>query len=61
MYDRDTMIGKLKKDWQENPRWNGIKRPYTAEEVVKLKGSVDIEHTLAKQGAEKFWKLLIND
>ena len=61
MYDRDTMIGKLKKDWQENSRWNGIKRPYTAEEVVKLKGSVDIEHTLAKQGAEKFWNYLMQD
>jgi isocitrate lyase len=61
MSDRDIMIGKLKKDWQENPRWNGIKRPYTAEEVVKLKGSVDIEHTLAKQGAEKFWNYLMQD
>jgi isocitrate lyase len=61
MYDRDTMVGKLKKDWQENSRWDGIKRPYTAEEVVKLKGSVDIEHTLAKQGAEKFWNYLMQD
>ena len=61
MYDRDAMIAKLKKDWQENPRWQGIKRPYTAEEVVKLKGSMDIEHTLAKQGAEKFWDYLMQD
>ena len=61
MYDRDTMIARLKKDWQENPRWNGIERPYTAEEVVKLKGSMDIEHTLAKQGAEKFWNYLMQD
>ena len=61
MYDRDAMIAKLKKDWQENPRWKGIKRPYTAEEVVKLKGSIDIEHTLAKQGAEKFWDYLMQD
>ena len=61
MYDKSVMIEKIKKDWEENPRWNGIKRPYSAEEVIKLKGSIDIEYTLAKLGAEKFWNLLKKD
>ena len=39
-------------------RWNGITRPYTAEEVIKLRGSLDIEHTLARRGSEKLWNLL---
>ena len=39
MYNKQEMIEKIKKDWDENPRWNGIKRPYTPEEVVKLKGT----------------------
>jgi chromosome partitioning protein len=44
-------------DWNENPRWKGIKRGYTADDVVRLRGSVQVEHTLAKRGAEKLWKL----
>ena len=44
---------QLKKDWAENPRWKGIKRGYTAEDVVRLRGSVQIEHTLAKRGARE--------
>ena len=51
-------VERLKKDWAENPRWNGIERGYTAEDVVRLRGSVHIEHTLAKRGSEKLWKLL---
>lgn len=39
-------------------RWKGIERPYSAEEVIKLRGSIDIEHTLARRGAEKLWKLV---
>lgn len=49
---------QLKADWATNPRWAGVKRPYTAEDVLKLKGSVDIEYSLAKQGAQKFWHKL---
>ena len=56
--DKNTMKTLIEKDWNENPRWKGIKRPYTAEEVVNLKGSVNIEYTLAKNGANKFWDLL---
>jgi isocitrate lyase len=48
----------LRKDWQTNARWHGIKRTYTAEDVVRLRGSVQIEHTLARIGAEKLWKLV---
>ena len=49
---------KLKKDWAENPRWKGISRGYTAEDVVRLRGSLQIEHTLARRGAEKLWHLI---
>jgi len=54
----DLEAARLKKDWAENPRWKGIKRGYTAEDVVRLRGSVQIEHTLAKRGADKLWKSL---
>ncbi|MEK7432119.1 MAG: isocitrate lyase [Cyanobacteriota bacterium] len=51
----------LEKEWKNNPRWNGIKRGYSAEDVVKIKGSVQIEHTLAKIGSERLWNLLHNE
>ena len=50
-------IAKLKQDWAENPRWQGIQRPYSAEDVVRLRGSLPIEYTLARRGAEKLWHL----
>ena len=56
--NKKEQIQQLEKDWNENTRWEGINRPYTAEEVVNLKGSANIEYTLAKNGAEKFWNLL---
>lgn len=49
-------INELIKEWSTNPRWKGIERPYTAEEVVKLQGSYRIEHTIAKMGAETLWR-----
>ncbi|MBI3500333.1 MAG: isocitrate lyase [Bacteroidetes bacterium] len=55
---KQERISVLITDWNSNPRWNGIERTYTAEEVVNLSGSVKIEYTLAKLGAEKLWKLL---
>src|SRR5690606_18281733 len=58
MSTRQERIEAIKKDWAENPRWKGIERPYTAEEVVKLQGSVVVEHTLAKRGAARLWKSL---
>src|SRR5437870_5327078 len=54
----DLEAARLKKDWAENPRWKGITRNYTAEDVVRLRGSIHIEHTLARRGAEKLWKLV---
>jgi len=54
---REQEIAKINKDWTENPRWKGVKRGYSAEDVYRLRGSVQIEHTLAKRGAEKLWKM----
>jgi isocitrate lyase len=51
----------LEREWQSNPRWEGITRPYSAEDVVRLRGSIQIEHTLAKLGAERLWSLLQNE
>ena len=48
----------LKKDWESNPRWKGVTRPYSAGDVARLRGTVDIEYSLARQGAEKLWKYL---
>jgi len=58
MNNREELIKQYEHDWENNPRWKGIERPYSAEEVVDLKGSVTVENTLAKLGAEKFWNLL---
>ncbi len=49
---------QLKQEWATAPRWAGIKRGYTAEEVVRLRGTVAIDHSLARLGAEKLWKYL---
>jgi isocitrate lyase len=48
----------LEKEWETNPRWNGVTRDYTAADVLRLRGSVDIRHTLAEMGAERLWDLL---
>ncbi|ARP94829.1 isocitrate lyase [Bordetella genomosp. 13] len=58
MNQRDTEISKLELDWAENPRWQDIKRGYDAAEVVRLRGSLAVEHTLARRGAERLWELL---
>jgi isocitrate lyase len=55
---RDSEIHALNSDWTENPRWQGVERGYSAEDVVRLRGSVAIEHTLARRGAEKLWDML---
>src|ERR671927_511991 len=51
-------IDTLAATWMSDPRWRGIERPYAAEQVVRLRGSVRIEHTLARMGAERLWRLL---
>jgi isocitrate lyase len=48
----------LERDWETNPRWNGVTRDYTAADVLRLRGSIDIRHTLAEMGAERLWDLL---
>jgi isocitrate lyase len=55
---KQERINQLEKNWDNNARWRGVERPYTAEEVIKLSGSVKIEHTLARLGANRFWDLL---
>jgi len=58
MKTRAEQIAELQHDWDTNPRWAGIKRNYSAEDVVRLRGSVPVEHTIAKNGANKLWNLL---
>ena len=48
----------LNYEWETNPRWRGVERPYTAEAVLRLRGSIHIEHTLARLGAKRLWELL---
>ncbi|UOQ72060.1 isocitrate lyase [Hymenobacter cellulosilyticus] len=56
--NKQERIAAIKHDWATNPRWQGVERPYSAEDVVKLQNSIRIEYTLARQGAERLWKLL---
>jgi len=55
---RDEQVRALEQDWAQNPRWKGVRRTYSAADVVRLAGSVRIEHTLARRGAEKLWNLV---
>ena len=48
----------LRQEWETDPRWDGIKRNYTAEDVIRLRGSIVEEHTLARRGANRLWELL---
>jgi isocitrate lyase len=54
--ERKQEIQSLEQDWKQNPRWKELKRGYSAEDVVRLRGSLRVEHTLAKRGAEKLWQ-----
>ena len=56
--NRQEQIKVLQKDWQDNPRWSNVKRTYTAEDVVRLRGSVQPECTYARRGSEKLWELV---
>lgn len=55
---RKDQIEQLERDWAENPRWKNVKRTYSAEDVVRLRGSVQAEYTYARRGAEKLWELV---
>ncbi len=52
---------QMARDWENNPRWDGITRDYTADDVLRLRGSIDIEQTLAAMGANRLWDLLHDD
>ena len=56
--NKADQIEKIYNDWMTNPRWKNVKRNYIPEDVVKLRGSVQVEHTLARNGAEKLWEKL---
>ncbi|GBC86943.1 Isocitrate lyase [bacterium HR12] len=59
LYDREAT--ELAERWRTDPRWRGIERPYGAEDVIRLRGSVRIEHTLARRGAERLFRLLTRE
>ncbi|MEM9593588.1 MAG: isocitrate lyase [Acidobacteriota bacterium] len=52
---------EIQKDWETNPRWAGVERPYDSAQVDKLRGTVKVAHTLAQVGAERLWRLLENE
>ncbi len=58
MKSREQQVAELAQQWADNPRWKGVQRPYSAADVVKLRGSLQVEHTLARRGSEKLWSLL---
>lgn len=59
--NRKQQAEALHQEWQNNPRWKNVKRNYSAEEVVRLRGSIQPEYTLARRGAEKLWSLINGD
>jgi isocitrate lyase len=58
MTKNNERVQKLQENWDMDERWNGVERTYSAEDVIRLRGSIDIEHTLARRGAEKLWNHL---
>ncbi len=56
--DKQQFIDKLTAEWKDSPRWKGVVRPYRAEDVYKLRGTIDRGFTFAKLGATRLWKLL---
>lgn len=56
--EMNERVEALKETWKEDERWKGIERPYEPEEVIRLRGSIDITHTLAENGSRKLWNLL---
>ncbi|MDE0977867.1 MAG: hypothetical protein OR999_11380, partial [Arenicellales bacterium] len=61
MVDQSKDTKSLEVEWTDHPRWSDVKRDYTAADVVRLRGSVHIEHSLARLGAEKLWHRLNTD
>ncbi len=61
MTDFDTRTGTIEKEWATDPRWDGVVREHTAADVVRLQGTFTVDHTLARRGAEKLWRLLAEE
>jgi isocitrate lyase len=59
--NNNSKPANLNREWRNNPRWEGITRPYSQKDVEQLRGSVHIEHSLARLGAERLWSLLQSD
>jgi isocitrate lyase len=57
MFNGNNQVTEIEQEWR-SPRWEGTTRPYTAEDVARLRGSIKIEYTLARMGAERLWKLM---
>ncbi len=55
---RKQSVEAMRRHWTDDERWQGVTRPYSAEEVLRYRGSVNIEHSLARRGAERLWKIL---
>ena len=55
---KEDEIIKLEQDWTENPRWDGVTRNYSAADVIKLRGTIQVEHTIARLGATRLWDLM---
>ena len=61
MIDQKQAQQALESEWTDNPRWHGVQRDYSAADVLRLRGSVHIEHSLARLGADKLWRRLNTD
>jgi isocitrate lyase len=61
MTARKLEAQRLQKEWTENSRWKGIRRSFSADDVVRLRGSLTVEHTLARRGAERLWQMLTSE
>jgi len=59
--NKDAYVAKLTQEWKTATRWKGIERPYSAEDVWRLRGSIDVEYSVARLGADRLWKLLNED
>src|SRR5439155_25967587 len=59
--DKQEIISSLEHAWKTERRWSGVTRPYTAGDVYRLRGSIDIEYSLARYGAARLWRLVQDD
>src|SRR3989475_13325314 len=59
--DKQQFISSLEQAWKAGSRWKGVTRPYTAGDVYRLRGSIDIEYSLARYGAARLWQLFQDD